>query len=109
MRPPNRLHAELWVSRGVREKLHTKHRLEVWEIEQAIFDDPDRFAVRAGDLYAMYGRTFAGRYILSLVRQLPQGEVAGQVRDLRVAILRLVTARDMNATQRRQYQHRRGG
>lgn len=81
MRRPNRLSAELWVSRSVREKLLGKHRLEVWEVGQAIFDDPDRFAIRAGDLYAIYGRTFAGRYVLSLIRQLRFEEVPGHTGD----------------------------
>lgn len=108
MRRPNRRKADLWVSRSVREKLQAKHGLEVWEVEQAIFDDPDRFVLRAGDLYAVYGQTFAGRYLLCLVRQLPDAEIIQQVRDPSMTILRLVTARDMSEAQRRRYQAQRG-
>ena len=102
------LRAGLWVSRTVREKLQRKHHLEVWEVEQAIFDDPDRFVARAGDLYAVYGRTFAGRYVLCLVRELSFEEIPEQTKDLSVTILRLVTAREMNDAQRRRYQAQRG-
>jgi hypothetical protein len=100
--------AELWISRGVREKLQEKHHLEAWEVEQTIFEDPDRFVVRAGDLYAVYGRTFAGRYLLCLVRRLRMHEIPVQEREPSLTILRLVTAREMNETQRRRYQARRG-
>ncbi len=108
MRRPARPGADLWVSRTVREKLQRKHRLEVWEVEQAIFDDPDRFVARAGDLYAVYGRTFAGRYLLCLVRQLAPEEISEQASDPSVTVLRLITARDMDEPQRRRYQAQRG-
>jgi hypothetical protein len=101
--------AEALVSRAVREKLRVKHRLELWDVEQALFDDPGRFALRAGDLYAVYGRTFVGRYLLCLVRRLRPEEVPESERGQPVLYLRLVTAREMDDAQRRRYQARRGG
>ncbi len=107
MRRPTRLSADLWISRGVREKLQGKHHLEAWEVEQAVFDDPDRFMVRKGDVYAIFGRTFAGRYLLCLVRRLRLDTVATHKTDDSVAILRLITAREMNDAQRQRYQAQR--
>ena len=108
MRRPGRQAADLWVSASVREKLAAKHQLEVWEVEQALFDDPDRLLIRAGELFVVYGRTFAGRYILCLIRRLTAEEIAKAQAEPSVTILRLVTAREMNETQRRRYQARRG-
>ena len=107
MRRPARAIAELWVSRQVRDKLRRKHHLEIWEVEQAVFDDPDRLVLRAGDLYAVYGTTFPGRFLLCLVRQLSEEEIPEAGRDTSVMILRLVTARDMNEAQRRRYRVRK--
>jgi hypothetical protein len=108
MRRPAREFAELWISRSVRQKLESKHRLEAWEVEQAIFDDPDRFVQQIGDLYAVYGRSFAGRYLLCLVRQLRPDEITGWTGDPSVKVLRLITARDMDEAQRRRYRAQRG-
>jgi hypothetical protein len=104
MRRPTRLRADLWVSRAVREKPQRTHGLEVWEVEQALFDDRGRFVVQAGALYAVYGRTFAGRYVLCLVRQRSPEESAEQAVESSVTVLRLVTTRDMTDAQRTRYQ-----
>lgn len=97
----------LTVSEGVEEKLAVKHALEVWEVEEALYDDPHAFALRHEDCYFAYGRSFAGRYILALVRILSSDEVVELGLDAAQDWVRLITARDMNRTQRRQYNRRK--
>ena len=37
---------DLTVSTGVREKLFSKHNIDLWEIEEIIYDDPSAFSLR---------------------------------------------------------------
>jgi uncharacterized DUF497 family protein len=104
---PRILECCLTVSPGVEAKLFSKHGLEVWEVEEALYDDPSAFALRHGDCHFVYGRTFAGRYLLILVRLLEPQEVARLDLDTQQNWIRLVTARDMNRTQRQLYERRR--
>jgi len=36
---------EVTISSGVREKLFKKHNIEIWEIEEVIYDDPHAFSI----------------------------------------------------------------
>jgi len=99
---------EITVSSGVREKLLRKHHIETWEIEEIVYDDPRAFSITHRDCYFIYGRTFAGRYLLALVRILSEEEVTAVGLQPGTHALRIITARDMNKTQRDMY-NRRGG
>ncbi len=99
---------EITVSSGVREKLLQKHHIEIWEIEEILYDDPRAFSITHRDCYFIYGRTFAGRYLLALVRILSEEEVTAIGLEHGIHALRIITARDMNKAQRDMY-NRRGG
>jgi len=80
-------------SQDVAEKLRRKHALEPDEVEEALRNDP--YVLRGRDgLYVVLGRTDAGRYVTAIIAGL--GASSG----------RLVTARDMDRTERRTYQRR---
>ena len=99
---------EITVSSGVREKLLMKHNIEIWEIEEVIYDDPHAFSLVYRDCFFVYGQTFAGRYLLVLVRILSQEETADLNFESGVNALKIITARDMNDKQRRMYTRRKG-
>ncbi len=99
---------EVTVSSGVREKLQKKHHIEIWEVEEVIYDDPHSFSMTYKDCYFIYGQTFSGRYLLVLVRVMSSEEVLklGFVKGTN--LLKIITARDMNSKQRKAYNERRG-
>jgi uncharacterized DUF497 family protein len=99
---------EITVSSGVKEKLVSKHDLEIWEIEEVIYDDPYAFSLKHKDCFFIYGQTSSGRYLLVLVRILTEEEtlVLGYSSDLKV--LKIISAREMNKTQRKIYLERKG-
>lgn len=99
---------EITVSSGVKEKLLIKHNIEIWEIEEAIYDDPHAFSLAYRDCYFVYGQTFAGRYLLVLVRILSREEAADLNFESGVNVLKIITARQMNDKQRRMYTRRKG-
>ena len=101
-------HCEITVSSGVREKLYKKHGIEVWEIEEVIYDDPYAFSISHRDCYFIYGQTFSGRYLLVLVRILTSEEVHRLGFGLNVNFLKIITARDMNRKQRQTYLKKKG-
>ena len=94
---------ELTVSSGVEEKLFSKHRLEMWEIEEAVYDDPGAFSIRYRECHFIYGRTFAGRYLLVLGRMLSSEEVCQFGLEAKTNVFKVITARDMNRNQRDAY------
>ena len=100
---------EITVSSGVREKLSKEHNIEIWEIEEVICDDPYAFSTTYRDCYVVYGQTFAGRYLLALVRVLSSEETSELGFKPDTNVLKIITARDMNTTQRKLYNRRRGG
>jgi hypothetical protein len=100
---------EITVSPGVRDKLYRKHHVEIWEIEEIIYDDPWAFSMTHRDCHFVYGQTFAGRYILALVRILSPNEVSDLGLPTGTNVLKIITARDMNRMQRDLYNKRRGG
>jgi len=98
---------ELTVSSGVEEKLSSKHGIEMWEIEEAVYDDPGAFSITYRDCHLIHGRTFAGRYLLILGRILSSEEVPQFGLEAKTNVLKVITARDMNRNQRNTYNKRR--
>ena len=99
---------EVTVSSGVKEKLLVKHNIEIWDIEEAVYDEPNALSISHRDCYFIYGQTYSGRYILSLVRILSSQEVIQLGFEPGRNVLKIITARDMNKKQRRQYNNRKG-
>lgn len=77
-----------------------RHDLTPEEVEEAVFDDPNRKLFRgprserdrARHIYYVYGRTQAGRYLLVALVDLGRGQVLP------------VTARDMTPEERQKYE-----
>ena len=96
------------VSSGDKEKLLMKHSIEIWEIEEVMYDDPYAFSLAYQDCYFICGQSFAGRYLLVLVRILSPQEAVGLNFETGINVLKIITARDMNQRQRRMYSNRKG-
>lgn len=100
---------EITVSSGVKEKLLRKHNIEIWEVEEVVYDDKHAFSISYRGCYFVYGQTFAGRYLLVLVRVLSQEEVRELGFEVGINFMKVITARDMNKKQRSIYLQRKGG
>lgn len=98
---------QITVSSEVENKLFKKHHIEIWEVEEVIYEDPNAFSLTYRDCYFVYGQTFAGRYLLILVRVLSADEVSKLGFPPKPKVLKIITARDMNPRQRRTYDKRR--
>jgi len=98
---------QITVSSGIEDKLQKKHHIEVWEIEEVIYDDPNAFSLTYRDCYFVYGQTFAGRYLIVLVRVLSAEEASKLDFTTGTNVLKIITARDMNPHQRKMYNKRR--
>ncbi len=88
----------IWRSPVV-EKLIAKHRLLPEEVEQVFQNNPHfRFVetgkVRGEDLYAALGRTDSGRYVIAFFIWKRSGDAL------------IISARDMDAKERRAYAKR---
>lgn len=99
---------EVTISSGVREKLLKKHNIEIWEVEEVIYDDPHAFSITYRDCYFLYGQTFSGRYLLILIRLLSSKEVTKLRFKQGINFIKIITARDMNKNQRKMYNKKRG-
>ncbi len=99
---------EVTISSGVREKLFKKHNIEIWEVEEVIYDDPHAFSITYRDCYFLYGQTFSGRYLLILVRLLSSEEVTKLGFKQGINFIKIITARDMNKNQRKMYDKKKG-
>jgi len=99
---------EVTISSGVKEKLLKKHNIEIWEVEEIIYDDPHAFSITYRDCYFLYGQTFSGRYLLILVRLLSLEEVTKLGFKKEINFIKIITARDMNKSQRKMYNQKRG-
>jgi uncharacterized DUF497 family protein len=99
---------EITVSTAVEDKLARKHNIEIWEVEEAIYDDPNAFSLKHRDCYFVYGQTSSGRYLLVLVRVLGNEEVRNLGYPGGTNILKIITAREMNQKQRRYYVAQKG-
>ena len=102
------LQCEITVSSGVKEKLLKKHHIEIWEIEEVIYDDPYSFSITYRDCCFIYGQTFSGRYLLVLVRILRPEEALKLGFEPTTNMIKIITARDMNKKQRNIYVKRKG-
>jgi len=100
---------EVTASSGVKEKLQEKHRIEIWEVEEVIYDDPYAFSITYQDCYFVYGQTFSGRYLLVLVRVLSSKEVLKLGLTQGTNVVKIITARDMNSKQRKTYNNKKRG
>ncbi|MCB0061979.1 MAG: BrnT family toxin [Caldilineaceae bacterium] len=78
------------------EKLEAKHGVQRFEVEEVLFQQPDVRWMERGhqpgeNLYAAYGQTFAGRYlIVFFVLKVDHSAL-------------VISARDMDAKERRRY------
>ena len=99
---------EVTISSGVKEKLFKKHNIEIWEVEEVIYDDPHAFSITYRDCYFLYGQTFSGRYLLILVRLLSSEDVTKLGFKKGINFIKILTARDMNKNQRKMYNKKRG-
>lgn len=84
----------------IEEKLARKHRLTVLEVEEVLYGDPQIRFVEKGhredeDMYAAYGQTEEGRYIL-VYFILKHGDEA-----------LVISARDMDRKEQRLYERRK--
>ena len=99
---------EVTISSGVREKLFKKHNIEIWEVEEVIYDDSHAFSITYRDCYFLYGQTFSGRYLLILVRLLSSEDVTKLGFKQGINFIKIITARDMNKNQTKMYDQKRG-
>ena len=99
---------EVTISSGVRERFFKKHNIEIWEVEEVIYDDPHAFSITYRDCYFLYGQTFSGRYLLILVRLLSSEDVTKLGFKKGINFIKIITARDMNKSQRKMYNQKRG-
>ena len=88
----------IWLPEIV-DKLAWKHHVTPQEVEEVLFDNPLYRKIQKGhipgeDLYAALGQTDAGRYLI----------VFFVYKTTREALL--ISARDMNKRERRQYDRR---
>lgn len=93
-----RIYHIIWLPE-IEEKLYHKHQVLVEEVEEVLFDKPHIRFVEKGhqegeDLYAAYGRTAAGRWLI--VFFIVKGEHEALV----------ISARDMERKERRLYARR---
>lgn len=82
---------------NIESKIESKHHLSVEEAREALLNHPRiRFAekgyVEGEDVYAAFGRTFAGRYLSIFFVYKPEPATAI-----------IISARDMSAKERKQY------
>jgi len=84
---------EVECSTAVAEKLWTKHGVEPDEVAEVLLGETRTRRGREG-LYHVLGCTYAGRYLFVVIRDLGGG------------VARVVTARDMEPHERREYRRR---
>ena len=90
-----RLYEVIWKERFV-EKIAYKHSVTIEEVEEVLFSSPhvrkaEKGRVKGEDLYAAYGQTDAGRYLIVFF-----------IRKRRAAALP-ISARDMTRPEQRYY------
>ena len=84
----------------IEDKLARKHNLLVIEVEEALYNNPQIRFVEKGhqegeDLYAAYGQTEEGRYILTYFILKPGSQAL------------IISARDMDRKEQRLYERRK--
>lgn len=76
------------------EHIQAKHRVKPKEVEEACFSQPLILRGRGKRVYQILSQTPEGRYLFIVVRFLGQGKA------------RVITARDMEQTERQRYSRR---
>jgi uncharacterized protein len=94
-----RIYEVIWKDKFV-EKIAVKHGLVTDEVEKVLFSDPhvrmaEKGRIKDENLYAAYGRTGAGRYLIVFF-----------IRKRRIAALP-ISARDMTPSERRYYREQK--
>ena len=89
----------IWKDQFV-EKLARKHGVSVEEAEETLYADPHLRKVGKGNVkgenvYAAYGQSEAGRYLLVIYIRKPKG------------VILPISARDMDDAERRYYEHQK--
>jgi len=88
---------DLYISKNIAEKLSRKHRVEVYEIYETIWNEEDAVLIvrrlRGSGTYIAFGRAESGRYLT--VAFIPKSKVAY-----------ILTARDMTKSERKLYKER---
>ena len=84
------------ISRATEEKLISKHRVQAYEVEELFQESPriefvEKGRVTGQDLYIALGQTESQRYLSVFFINKGKGKAL------------IVTARDMNATERKHY------
>ncbi len=88
----------IWTQRVV-DKIWRKHHVTPEEVEEAVFDDEPICHAGTSNSWCVYGRTVSGRYLFVVL-----GHKGRRTR------YRVVTAREMQAKERRYYEkHRNRG
>ena len=96
-----RIYKIIWKDQFV-DKLESKHQISTQEVEEVLLASPrirrvQKGQVKGEDLYAAYGQTEAGRYvIIFFVHKGPAGALP-------------ISARDMDAAERRLYEKKKKG
>ena len=90
------LYHVIWKDRFV-DKLADKHGVETWEVEEILFTEPhirlfEKGRIKGENLYAAYGRTEAGRYLIVFFILKRRTDALP------------ISARDMTQTERRYYE-----
>jgi len=96
-----RLYEVIWKERFI-EKIKSKHNITTDEVEQVLFSDKAHFRraqkgrIKGEDLYAAYGQTEMGRYMIVFFIDKNRRNAALPI-----------SARDMSKTERRYYAQKR--
>lgn len=90
----------LWKERFI-EKIESKHDVSVEEVENIIFSDghfrkAQRGRIKGEDLYAVYGQTEGGRYLIVFFIYKKQRKAALPI-----------SAREMSVAERRYYEQKK--
>lgn len=91
---------EIVIPFEIMQKLIWKHDVQAYEVEEALNNHPrikfvSKGKVQDEDLYAAYGQTDAGRYLIVLYLKKKNGQAL------------VISARDMTATERKSYEKKR--
>lgn len=94
-----RLYEVIWKEQYI-EKIETKHGVDTDEVEQVLFGNPhvrcsEKGKVKGEDVYAAYGRTNAGRYLIVFF-----------INKRKTAALP-ISARDMSESERSYYERQK--
>jgi len=87
----------LEIDDDILKKIESKHGIELYEAEEACYSAERHVRRGREDLYKVFSRTEAGRYLLVVPADRGRG------------VFRIVTAREMTENERRLYRRETGG